>query len=230
MADLHRTALVTGGNRGIGRAIVAGLAAQGIRVLLGCRDLAKGQKVAAEIDGQVRAVLLDISDRDLLAEQMAIILSDWPQIDILVNNAGILSDGNFLEMGQADLDLSLESNFHGPCQLMKILLPMMIETGYGRIVNMSSEWGSYTDGLTGPAAYSISKAALNALTLTAAQAMTVPDIKINSMCPGWVKTDMGGDQAPLSAEEGADTAIWLATLPADGPTGGFFRNRCLIPW
>ena len=228
--DSQRTALVTGGNRGIGYAIVQGLAAQGIQVLLGCRDLAKGQKAAAEIGPEVQAVLLDISERDLLAEQMASILAETARIDILVNNAGILSEGNFLEMGQADLDMSLESNFHGPLQLMQILLPNMIDAGYGRIVNMSSEWGSFTDGLTGPAAYSISKAALNALTLTAAQAMTVPDIKINSMCPGWVKTDMGGDQAPLSAEEGADTAIWLATLPADGPTGGFFRNRCLIPW
>lgn len=105
----------------------------------------------------------------------------------------------------------------------------MLERQYGRIVNLSSGWGAFSAGLEGPTAYAVSKAALNALTVKFDQA-TPEQIKINCLCPGWVKTDMGGSQADRSPEEGAETAIWLATLPEDGPTGGFFRDKHLIPW
>ena len=105
----------------------------------------------------------------------------------------------------------------------------MIQRGYGRIVNVSSGWGSFAEGLTGPAAYSITKAALNALTVTLARELP-PNVKVNSICPGWVRTRMGGSEATRSPEEGAETALWLATLPEDGPSGGFYRDNNLINW
>jgi NAD(P)-dependent dehydrogenase (short-subunit alcohol dehydrogenase family) len=105
----------------------------------------------------------------------------------------------------------------------------MLERGYGRIVNVSSGWGSFAEGLEGPASYSVTKAALNALTVSLARTLR-GDVKVNSCCPGWVRTRMGGREADLSPAEGADTIVWLATLPPEGPSGGFFRARQRIAW
>ena len=123
----------------------------------------------------------------------------------------------------------MQVNFLAPLQLIRQLVPGMSTRGYGRIVNVSSGWGSFAEGLSGPAAYSISKAALNALTLSLANEVP-PSVKVNSMCPGWVRTRMGGEAAPRTPEEASDTAIWLATLPDDGTSGGFYRDRKLIAW
>ena len=117
----------------------------------------------------------------------------------------------------------------GPYMLVNACAPAMKAAGYGRIVNVSSGWGSFAEGLGGPSAYGVAKAALNALTLALSRELPAP-VKINATCPGWVRTRMGGAGATLSPEEGADTAIWLATLPDDGPTGGLFRQRKKIPW
>jgi NAD(P)-dependent dehydrogenase (short-subunit alcohol dehydrogenase family) len=113
--------------------------------------------------------------------------------------------------------------------LIQVFGPAMKARGWGRIVNVSSGWGSFDEGLAGPAAYSISKATLNAVTFTFAPVLG-PTVKINAVCPGWVRTRMGGQSATRSPEQGADTPIWLATLPDDGPTGGFFRDRQSIGW
>jgi NAD(P)-dependent dehydrogenase (short-subunit alcohol dehydrogenase family) len=120
-------------------------------------------------------------------------------------------------------------NFRMPFHLIRKLVPSMIARGFGRIVNVSSGWGSFAEGLTGPAAYSISKAVLNALTLSLSKDLP-RNVKINSMCPGWVHTRMGGINAPRTPEQGASTAIWLATLPEEGKSGGFFRDKKLIAW
>ncbi len=226
---MKRTALVTGGNRGIGLAIVTGLAKQGHTVLLGSRNLPAGEKIAKTIPGDVHAVELDLSDRETLQRQVKAILASHPVIDILINNAAILINGNLLDVSKSDFYDSVQTNFLAPFDLIRLLVPGMVERGYGRVVNVSSEWGSFNEGLTGPAAYSASKAALNTLTLTLAQ--SVPkSVKVNSMTPGWVRTRMGGSAATRSPEKGAETAIWLATLPEDGPTGGFFRDKRLIEW
>lgn len=128
-----------------------------------------------------------------------------------------------------EFERSLRTNLLAPYDLIRLVLPGMIQRGYGRIVNVSAGGGLFSEGLDGPVAYSVSKAALNALTLRISRDLPA-DVKVNSMCPGWVRTRMGGDDAPQSVEEGADTALWLATLPADGPSGEFFRCRKTVPW
>ena len=217
-----RRALVTGANRGIGAAIAQGLAAQGLEVIVGSRDLAAGQTIANQIGAQ--AIALDVSDPASIAQAVA----DAGPIDVLVNNAGILGQGSVLD-DPVEFSASMDVMVRGPYLLMHHLVPHMRAQNYGRIVNLSSGWGSFAEGLQGPASYGVAKAALNALTV--ASAATLPStIKVNAMCPGWVRTRMGGSGATRSPEQGADTAIWLATLDQNGPTGGFFRDRASIDW
>ncbi|MCB0333025.1 MAG: SDR family NAD(P)-dependent oxidoreductase [Bdellovibrionales bacterium] len=226
---MEHTALVTGGNRGIGREIVKGLARKVTTVLLGCRDVESGQQIASSLGDHVHAVRIDLCERQSLRDQISQIQHSYPAVDILVNNAGVLHEGNFLEGEDGDFSQSLFVNLEAPYELMRAFLPGMIERGYGRVVNMTSGWGSFGEGLEGPTPYSVTKAALNALTLSASRAVS-GNVKINSVCPGWVRTEMGGPEAPRTPEQGAQTPIWLATLPDDGPNGGFFRDREPIEW
>lgn len=219
---MARRALVTGGNRGIGKAIAEGLVAEGLEVLLGVRDFAAGEVVADQIGA--RAVYCDLEGEwnDIH------IPSEASEVEVLVNNAGVLFSEPLFSK-KARFDENIDVMLRGPYRLMKEAVPFMKRQGYGRIVNVSSGWGSFAEGLGGPGAYSVAKAALNALTVVAAR--EAPEcVKINTMDPGWVRTRMGGDAANLSPEEGADTAIWLATLPPDGPSGKFFRRRKEIDW
>lgn len=217
-----RRALVTGGNRGIGKAIAKGLGAAGLDVVIAARDGAHGAEVAAELG--CRAITLDLMD----PETFAAALDDAGPVDVLVNNAGVLFEGSMLETPE-HFATSMQVMVHAPYELIRLTAPHMIANTYGRIVNLSSGWGSFAEGLEGPNAYGVAKAALNAL--TKALPRDLPDsVKVNAVCPGWVRTRMGGEGAHLSPEEGADTAIWLATLPDDGQTGGFFRRRAEIAW
>ncbi len=223
MARPHRpTALVTGGNRGIGRAIAEGLVARGHRVVIGVRDLEAGRAVAHQIGAD--AVALDVTR----GERVASAVSKIGGVDVLVNNAGVLIDSNMIDDARG-MQASMDVMFHGPYALIRAVAPHMAAQDWGRIVNVSSGWGSFAEGLGGPGAYGVAKAALNALTRALPRDLP-PGIKVNAMCPGWVRTRMGGDGATRSAEEGADTALWLADLPDDGPTGGFFRDRRAIRW
>lgn len=216
------TALVTGGNRGIGQAIARGLVAAGIDVTIGSRDAAAGEAVARALG--CRSVALDLTDPDSYFAA----LTGAGGFDILVNNAGVLHDVSLLEKG-SDFDEAMQVMVHAPLDLIRLNLPHWKATGRGRIVNLSSGWGAFAEGLGGPGAYGVAKAALNALTKALPRDLP-PGVKINAMCPGWVATRMGGTSAPLTPDQGADTAVWLATLPDDGPTGGFFRRRQPIPW
>ncbi len=229
MSQPVRTALVTGANRGIGLAIARGLAGRGIRVLAAARTLSAAEETAHTLVGDAVGVELHLDD-PVAAEARAVeILERHGPVDILVNNAGILAQGHGLDAATTDVVHSLMVNTASPYALIRVFGAAMREAGWGRIVNLSSGWGSFDDGLAGPTAYSVSKAALNAVTLALAGDLG-PRVKINAACPGWVRTRMGGEAAPRSPEDGADTPIWLATLADDGPTGGFFRDRSLLPW
>jgi NAD(P)-dependent dehydrogenase (short-subunit alcohol dehydrogenase family) len=225
----RRTALVTGANRGIGLSIARGLAARGIHVLAAARNVDKAKSAVSEIDGSVSGVALDLSEPGLVGEAARQLAKSHGPIDILVNNAGILVTEDLDELELADFVHSLQVHVIAAFELIQALGPPMRERGWGRIVNMTSGWGAFAENLEGPFAYAVSKAGLNALTVKSQQALG-DSVKVNSACPGWVRTDMGGDQAPRSVEEGADTPVWLATLPDDGPSGGFFRNRKPIDW
>lgn len=225
-----KTALVTGANRGIGYAIAAALSARNdIRVLIGARSQADGEAAAQALNGASRAVALDLADEASTATDIAAIQSEHGPIDILINNAGVLESGDLLTQSPDAFATSLWVNALAPLQLIRAVVPHMAARGYGRIVNVSSGWGSFDEGLSGPPAYCISKATLNAITLSLARELAA-GVKINAACPGWVRTRMGGAAANRSPEEGADTPVWLATLPDDGPTGGFYRDRRLIEW
>lgn len=216
------TALVTGGNRGIGRAIAVGLVARGHRVVIGVRDLEAGRAVAEEIGAQ--AFRMDVAR----IESLAAAVDKIGGVDVLVNNAGVLIDTSMLE-DSGGFHMSLDVMLRGPYELIRACAPHMGARGWGRIVNVSSEWGSFAQGLEGPGAYGVAKAGLNAL--TKALVRDLPQgVKINAVDPGWVRTRMGGEAATRSPEKGAETAIWLADLPEDGPTGRFFRDGLPVRW
>ncbi|MBC6437505.1 MAG: SDR family NAD(P)-dependent oxidoreductase [Rhodobacteraceae bacterium] len=219
----HPTALVTGGNRGIGRAITAGLVASGHRVVIGVRDISAGEVAARQI-GAARAVALDLQ----APAGFSAVLADIGGVDVLVNNAGVLIETSMIE-DPGGFHTSVQVMMLGPFQLIRGVVPHMRAQGWGRIVNVSSGWGSFAEGLAGPGAYGVAKAGLNALTKALVRDLP-PGVKINAMCPGWVRTRMGGPAAPRSAQEGAETALWLAQLPRNGPTGGMFRNRKPVAW
>jgi NAD(P)-dependent dehydrogenase (short-subunit alcohol dehydrogenase family) len=224
--------LVSGANRGIGREIVRQLAERGVTTILGSRDEEKGRVAAEGMDGNVRVRQLDATDEKGIAQLACDIEEEFGRLDVLVNNAGISID-----RGQhgvdADLDVvreSLEMNLFGAWRLCEVFVPLMQRNRYGRIVNVSSGMGALNDMGGGSPAYRVSKTSLNALTRILASELRGMGILVNSVCPGWVRTDMGGSGASRTVEEGADTPVWAATLPNNGPNGCFFRDRRQIPW
>jgi NAD(P)-dependent dehydrogenase (short-subunit alcohol dehydrogenase family) len=224
--------LVTGANRGIGLAIGRRLAELGNSVLLGSRDLKAAEEAATSLRGldlDVEPLHLDLTDAATIDIAIKGLGKSGRQVDALVNNAGVLHEKPLLELTDAEIGESVAVHISGPLRLIRLLAPNMIARGFGRIVNLSSGWGSFAEGMGGPGLYGVTKAALNALTVRLAQELPSA-VKVNAMCPGWVRTRMGGDGATRSPAEGADTAVWLATLPDDGPTGGFFRDREPIEW
>jgi NAD(P)-dependent dehydrogenase (short-subunit alcohol dehydrogenase family) len=232
-----RVAVVTGANRGIGLEICRQLGRRGgIRVYLTARNEAKGNAAAQTLRDE--GIDVEFYPLDVTSEQSVKLFAGWlegtcKRCDILVNNAGILADprgSRFLDSRPATYRQTLETNVFGPLLLIQALVPLMMKNRYGRIVNISSAQGQLSDMGVGTPAYRISKAALNALTCVLAAELTGSGILVNSMCPGWVRTDMGGPGAPRTVQQGADTAIWLATLPDNGASGGFFRDRMPIPW
>jgi NAD(P)-dependent dehydrogenase (short-subunit alcohol dehydrogenase family) len=229
-----RTALVTGGNRGIGLEICRGLARRGLRVLLAAREAAEGEAAARSLakEGDVRAVRLDVaSEEDLRTIEKRAREAGGPP-DVLVNNAGVLLDegASALTVPPAAFQKTWEVNVAGPFRLCQIFIPGMRERDYGRVVNMSSGLGQMDGFGGGYPAYRLSKLALNGWTRVLAAELRGTGVLVNSMSPGWVRTRMGGAGAPLSPEQGAETAVWLATLPDGGPQGGFFEDRKPVAW
>jgi len=245
MSGAKKVALITGANKGLGLETARQLGKQGITVLMGARDLAKGEAAAADLkkDGiDARAVKLDVNDPADYAAVAKAIEKDFGRLDILVNNAGLLLDsrkGNETSTTSAEvLRKTFDTNFFAVVALTQALLPLVRKSEAGRIVNLSSILGSLTLHATKGSyvydaktfAYDASKAALNAFTIHLAHELQGTKIKVNSAHPGWVKTDMGGAGAVLEIEEGGKTSVELATLPEDGPTGGYFHMGKPIPW
>ena len=244
----QRIAVVTGANRGIGLAACEGLGARGYKVVLGSRDDARGEAAAAtlrEAGHDVVAHRLDVDDPASIARLGDWVRAELGRCDALVNNAGIFTDPSVDDefarwdaMGEASalraridtIRENMETHAYGPLLLCQALAPLMLEAGYGRVVNVSSGWGQFHQMGGGMPGYRLAKAALNAVTKLLSVELVGTGVLINAMCPGWVRTDMGGEAADRSPAEGADTAVWLATLPDDGPTGALFRDRAQVPW
>lgn len=230
-----RLALVTGANRGIGFEVCKQLAHRGFIVLLSARDMEKARAAAAKINsqGQIEPIALDVSSTDSIKRAAADISKRHHHLDVLINNAGINYD-TWETAENADLDGTvadtIRTNLLGPWRVCQAFMPLLRKSRAARIVNVSSESGSLTHMGAGPPAYQVTKAALNALTRTLAGELSDARILVNSVCPGWVATDMGGAGAPRSLSEGAAGILWAATLPDNGPTAGFFRDGKPLPW
>ncbi len=223
---------VTGGNRGIGLEIVRGFAKEGCKVLLGCRNEEDGEQAIEDIVGaDVQVIEMDLSNDQQVADTIVRAAAVYGRIDVLVNNAGVMDDADWQDLDVSKIKRSMQVHVNGAFTLIQQILPGMLERNYGRIINVSSGWGSFHEGMEGPLAYAVSKAALNALTLNLANSIDEDkNVQINSMCPGWVHTRMGGRDAPKSPEEAAETAVWLGLQEEDGPSGKFFRDKKEIEW
>ena len=239
----NRTALITGANRGLGFEVAKGLVDAGQRVFLGVRDPSKGEAAAdllRALGGTVDVILLDVVDSASVHAAADILAHRTDQLDVLVNNAGVSFDWSTTP-SQTSEDLlrrTFEPNFFGAVALTQVLLPLLLRSGSGRIVNVSSSLGSLTCA-SDPAyqyygfnafAYTASKAALNAWTVALAKELGTTPIKVNSADPGWCRTELGGEQAPLDPAEGARAILHLALLPDDGPSGGFFNGSEPVRW
>ena len=228
--------LTSGGARGIGSGIARALAGQGHQVVITARDGDLAAAAAAELGagtpGSVRGLPLEVQDEASIQAAIASIEAIEGRLDSLVNNAGLVGphEPSAGEIDLAEVRPILETNLFGAWRLTQLALPLLRASEAPRIVNLSSGMGQLDDMGQGAVSYRISKVALNALTRVLANEERERGMLINTMCPGWVQTDLGGPSAPRTIEEGADTAVWLATLPGDGPSGGFFRNREPIPW
>ncbi|MCB2149263.1 MAG: SDR family oxidoreductase [Deltaproteobacteria bacterium] len=243
----QKIALVTGGNKGLGRETCRQLARRGITVLMGARDMKKGIQAADGLNAEglsVEPVQLDVIRAGHIAQVNALIENRFGQLDILVNNAGMIHPDEPMFANSAEhvslqaLRETFEVNFFGQVALTQALLPLIRKSPAGRIVNVSSILGSLTlhsDESSAatqvkPLAYDASKTALNQFTVHLAASLKQTPIKVNAAHPGWVKTDLGSQRAPMEVEDGAKTAVRLAIIGPDGPTGKFFHLDEEIPW
>jgi NAD(P)-dependent dehydrogenase (short-subunit alcohol dehydrogenase family) len=230
----RRVAVVTGANRGLGLELVRQLAADGYVAVMGARDFAKGRTAAASLRAEgldVDARQLDVDDPESVAACAASLERDYDHLDALVNNAGAYYD-TWQRGVDADLDVvrnAFETNVLGAWRTAQACLPLLRRSAGARIVNVSSGGGALTDMGGGTPAYRVSKTALNALTRILASELRGDGILVNSVCPGWVATDMGGPGG-RPVEAGAASVMWAVRLPGGGPTGGFFRDGRRIDW
>jgi NAD(P)-dependent dehydrogenase (short-subunit alcohol dehydrogenase family) len=228
-------AVVTGGNRGIGFEIARQLGRRGARVVLTARDRKAGEAAAAKLRDEglkVQSLPLDVTDAASAAALAQALEREFGRLDVLVNNAGIMSkaDAPALEVDAEVVRELLETNTLGPLRVAQALAPLLRKSDRGRIVNMSSGMGALEGNDGGWAAYRLSKTALNGVTAVLAAELKPDRIAVNSMCPGWVRTDMGGPNATRDVAAGADTAVWLALDAPQSLTGKFVRDRKVIPW
>ncbi|OWV35685.1 short-chain dehydrogenase [Bacillus spizizenii] len=235
MSQDKQVVLVTGGNRGIGYELAKQLGVNGFKVILASRDPVLGPEAAQKLRASgldVSFVLIDVEDKESIRQAVITVNEQYGRLDVLINNAGVYLDKNekLLYMDPSILEKTMAINFFGAYHVMRSFIPLMEKQGYGRIINVSSEYGAVSEmSDQGVGAYKLSKLALNGLTRLAA-AEIKGDIKINAVDPGWVSTDMGGPSAPRTPKEAAESILWLATTEPDGPNGEFFRDRERIDW
>jgi NAD(P)-dependent dehydrogenase (short-subunit alcohol dehydrogenase family) len=228
-------ALVTGANRGMGLETCRQLLARGLRVAMGGRDFdatEKARRTFGDLAQHAIAVPIDVTNQASVEAAHEAIVKRLGHVDVLVNNAAILlfENSDIFSIPRDGFSRTIETNLFGAISVSRIFVPSMADRGYGRVVNVSSGLGQLTNMSTYAPAYAISKAALNAFTRILAETYRARGVLANAVDPGWVRTDMGGPSAPRSVTQGVETTLWLATLPDDGPTGGFFRDRRPIPW
>lgn len=240
MSNTHQVAVVTGANRGLGLETCRQLAQRGIQVVLTSRSVDKGGAAVEQLRNaglDVRFHSLDVTDEASLKALAEFLQHEYGRLDILVNCAGIFSDpydpadpgpASIFNADIATIRRSLETNTYGALRVAQLLIPLM--KGQGNVVNVSSGMGQLSDMNGCCPGYRLSKTALNAVTRIFADELKDTKIKINAVCPGWVRTGMGGANAERSVAEGAEGIVWAACLPEDGPTGGFFRDGQPIPW
>jgi NAD(P)-dependent dehydrogenase (short-subunit alcohol dehydrogenase family) len=230
-SSTHPVALITGANRGIGREVAAQLVGQGYDVILSARDPDAAAQAATELAAQpgahVSALTLDVADPASIASAAEQVTRDPGRLDVLVNNAGVGTDWG-VSGTSPDFDAmerALQTNFYGAYRLTVALLDLLRASPHPRIVNVSSGMGGIAEMGGWSPGYRVSKAALNAMTRILSTELAGEGVLVNSACPGFVATDMGAQfGASKSVEDGAAGVVWLATLPDDGPTGGFFRD------
>ncbi|SMQ77663.1 NAD(P)-dependent dehydrogenase, short-chain alcohol dehydrogenase family [Bacillus sp. OV166] len=230
-----KVALVTGGNRGIGFELVKQLALNGFKVILASRDPEMGHEATQrlkESNLDVSFVVIDIDNQESIHQAAITVNERYGRLDVLINNAGVYLDENkkLVAMDPSILERTLTTNFFGAYHVIRSFIPVMEKQGYGRIINVSSEYGAMSEmSYQGVGAYKLSKFALNGLTRLVAAEIN-GDIKINAVDPGWVSTDMGGPTAPRTPRQAAESILWLATIGPEGPNGGFFRDGKRIDW
>lgn len=229
-----KVAVVTGANRGLGLEVCRQLLAEGYQVVLTSREAKKGEAAAAELGNGVRFFPLNTTDGSGIDALSKFLVKEFGRLDVLVNNAGIYPDDKenpgVASVKLGTLRTAIETNTFGPFMLCQKLAPLMEKNGYGRIVNVSSGMGQLSQMAGDSAAYRISKTALNAVTKVFAESYKGKNILVNSVCPGWVRTEMGGAQAPRDLQTGAKSIVWAVLIPEDGPTGGFFRDGKPLEW
>ena len=247
MATDKKVALITGANKGLGLETARQLGKQGITVLIGARDADRGDKAVEQLKGEgidAHYIHVDMDKPATFKETYKTIESQYGKLDILVNNAGISVEkggwgvNTVTQSTPENLRKTFDTNFFNLVELTQILLPLIEKSTAGRIVNLSSILGSLELHASPSSpiynskgfAYDASKTALNQFTVHLAHALKDTNIKVNSAHPGWVKTDLGTDAAPMHVVDGAKTSVWLATLPADGPSGGYFHMQDRLPW
>ena len=229
-----KTVLVTGANKGIGREVAGQLARKGFHVFVAARNPDAGRKAADEIakqSGKATFIEVDVTDNASVKAAAREFSKIADHLDVLVNNAGIMMDGDdaILEVSDNIFRRTIETNVLGALRATRAFAPLLVKSKAPRVINVSSSGGQLTGGADGwSPAYCISKTALNGVTSQLAAAL--PKFAVNSVCPGWVRTDMGGRNATRSVEEGADTIVWLASEAPQGLTGKFLRDRKEIPW
>lgn len=233
--ERKRVAIVSGANRGIGLEVASQLAASGLHVVLGSRRPGVGERAARSIAARgldVESHQLDVTDDESVRALAKHVARSLGGADILVNNAGLLleEDADVLDVSVQHFRDCMETNVYGALRLAQALMPGMIARDYGRVVNVSSGAGQLSTMSDYAPPYSLSKAALNALTRLLASAASGRDVLVNAVDPGWVRTDMGGRAAPRSLAKGAETIVWCATLSKGGPSGRFFHDRKEIAW